>query len=89
MKEYFPKDVKVLDRFRELEKRLRTEYMECHANARKLIKDGKTDEAKKLLEENVAAQSKAVEELFKDVLKDAPKTVPKQAPKEEIKEAAD
>ena len=89
VKEYFPKNVKVLDRFRELEKRLRAEYLECLGNARKLIKEGKTDEAKKLLDENVAAQSKAVHELFKDVLKDAPKDAPKEDVKEAAKEAAD
>ena len=68
VKEKLPKDEASLEKFRALETQLRREYLECQETARKLLREGKNDEAGKLLDENVARQAKGVLELFKEVL---------------------
>ena len=68
VKEKFPKDEAVLEKFRELEKRMRSEYVQCHNKARNLLHDNKLEEAKKVLEENVTSQVKAIHELYMEIL---------------------
>ena len=68
VKDKLPMNEATLDKFRALETRLRQEYVACQENARKLLKENKTDEAKKMLDENVAKQSDALMQLFKEIL---------------------
>jgi len=68
VKEKLPNDEATLNKFRELETQLRKEYVECQESARKLLKENKVAEAKKMLDENVAKQAEAVLQMFHKVI---------------------
>ena len=78
VKDRFPKNEDNLNKFRALETGLRREFLECQEKARGLMRENKADEARKLLEENVARQADSIEALFKQVLEQKIEAVKKE-----------